>query len=583
MPEFDAVDKPESSDLEVVKLVQNRFTKSKRGRDEKVSEFPKLWDFAVKGKQWPKKRPSYRHSEVLNFTFSIIQSVIPIMTDVRPKVQALPREPEDTIFADLLSQVITDIWDRLYFDQQVVECIFDALVFGTSISMVGWDAEANHGVGDIIWKVVDPMMCYPDPLATDINSPDSGFFGYIEEVDLGELRRKHPDKADRLTTEQIERNKFKNIDVEDVDKIDPDREGETEQRNALLYRLWLKSDETEEYEEEVEGKVETRSKKKYPNGRYIEMCNNTILEDGENPFKDGLFPFARLVDHMVAREFWGIGEVDFLKSAQMSINKSISWILDSLDSTGKPIWIVDVQSGVDTDNLTNTPGLVVEKNAGSEVRREPGLPVPPSIFNVFNLLKVSFDQINGLGELSQGQAPSGVTSGAAIDSLQEAAQTRIRSKARNLESFLKQIGHLMVSRIMQFYKTPRMFRIVNDVSGVPEFFEFYIGDEGVKLQEIKPDDQGQMIPSGMQQIPMSTETKRKGFMDVKVSVGSALPFNKQMKTKQSFDLYDRQIIPAKEVLKNIDYPNWEAVAAEQEEKIAQQAEAAAAAEAQGGQ
>ena len=571
-----------SSELETVKLVNGLFNKSKRARSEKVSEFSKLWDFAVKGKQWPKKRPSYRHSEVLNFTFSIIQSIIPIMTDVRPKVEVLPREPEDRIFAEVLSKVIEDTWGRLYFDQQVVEAIFDAMIFGTSISMIGWDKDANFGIGEVTWKVVDPLMCYPDPLATDINSPESKFFGYIEEVDLGDLKRKYPDKADRLTYQTIEKKKEKNIDVEDVDKIDPEREGVTEAQNALLYRLWMKSEETENYTLE---NGEEGSKKKYPNGRYIEMCNNTILVDvgdkGDYPFKDGMFPFARLVDHMVAREFWGIGEVEFLKSAQMSLNKSISWILDSLDSTGKPIWVVDVQSGVDTDNLTNTPGLVVEKNAGTEVRREPGLPVPPSIFNVFNLLKGSFDQINGLGELSQGQKPAGVTSGAAIESLQEAAQTRIRQKARNLETFLRQVGHLMVSRIMQFYKVPRMFRVVNPVDGFPEYFEFYIGDEGVKLQNIK-EVEGQMVPSGMVNVPLSKETNRKGFMDVTVSVGSALPFNKQMKTRQSFELFDRQIIPAKEVLKNIDYPNWEAIAAEQEEKLAMQAEAAAQAEAQKG-
>jgi hypothetical protein len=393
------------------------------------------------------------------------------------------------------------------------------------------------------------------------------------------LRRKHPQKSDYLSASTVEKKVAKNIDVEDVDKIDKNREGSSDSQNALLIRCWLKPNETTNYLEEHEGEQVEVTKKVYPQGRYIEVCGSQLLLDTENEYKDGLFPFARLVDHSVTREFFGIGETKFLKSPQMMLNKVLCWIMDSLDSTGKPQWIVDFQSGVDADNLTNEPALVVQKNQGTEVRKEPGAPIPAGMFNVFNLVKISFDQINGLGEPSQGQRPAGVTSGAAIESLQEAAQTRIRQKTRNLETYLKQVGNFVASRIMQFYTTTRMFRITNVKTGIPEFFEFYIGAGGVvKYQKLTPDEKGTYVPGGMVDVPISKELTRKGFPDIRVTVGSALPFARHLKAETAFRMFQLHIIDGEEVLKTVQWPNWEKVQMRMQEQAQRQAQV----EAQGG-
>lgn len=571
--ELDRVDTDTIEEQETVRKIYSLFNRSKRASAKFRNKLKPNWEFVVDQAQWPHRLPKYRHQEVLNFTFSIIQSIIPVMTDNRPMVDVLPTEPEDRDFAAMLSGVIEDIWERINLDMRMVEVIFDALTLGTGITYVGWDKEMERGMGNIDVQVVDPIYCYPDPHAVDVNGKGSKFFIYTEPVFIGELKRRYPDKADRIGWSKTKPENTSKVETAYMEwdtgwNPEDQKDEEDGQDDTLLIRAWVKSDETFEEESLIGNEKKYIKKKKYPKGRYVEICNGVLLKDEENEFTDGLFPFAKLVDHAIPRQFWGIGEVEMLKSPQRIINKIHSWILDALNLTGKPVWIVDTSSQVDPDLITNEPGLVIPKTPGSEVRREPGIDIPPSMFNMFQMTKAAFDTINGLGELSQGQKPSGVTSGVAIESLQEAAQNRIRQKNRNFEYFLGDFGKLIISRIMQFYNVPRMIRILNSPSGIPEFFEFSVSGNQAMIKQIETDE-----ASGETQYKDLKTANIKGFPDIRIAVGSALPYAKQQKAQMSLQLFDRQIIDAEEVLSSIQWPNKEVVIERQKQKMEQMAEA----------
>lgn len=563
---------------ELVRKTYKMFTSAKQNKALYDKDWIEYYKF-FRGDQWKERRPIYRNSEVLNYVFSAIQTIVPIMTDNRPNIETQPQEPSDLEFSEIMTQILRAKWDKNNWNNVVSESIVDMCIYGTAIFEVAWDEELDDGLGDYTFKTVDPFYFFPDPDAPDINDPKCKYVITAIPTDIGEVKKKYPDKAhlikpdlSNITMAKTAREDLMDFKVrrptDDIVVADYDYLDEAKKSNQVLVTTcWLKDDTLEEIElaETNEGKVEKRKKKvkKFPNGRKIVIANGVLLEDVSNPYIDGKFPFAKYVDYILPREFWGQGEIETLQSPQRIINKLISYIMDVLILMGNPIWVVDTSSGIDTDNLFNIPGAVIEKNPGTEVRREAGVQLQPFVFNTLQYFTERvFSQIAGVNEVSQGARPMPDLSGVAIQYLQEANQTKLRLKARNLEGALKDAGELMVSRILQFYTDVRVVRIT-DNQGATKYFKFSINENldesglitrtaDIQKSSVDPDT-GEIIDEGLEEVAI------KGNLDIIVSTGTTLPFAKAQKSAQARQLFVDGVIDAEEYLKAIDYPNREKI------------------------
>ncbi len=602
---------PSHEEEQAIKLTEKYFSKAKAARkayDQKWLDYYK--DF--RGKQWKEKRPSYRHSEVVNLIFRAIQSDVPILTDGMPKPEYIPQEPGDLELAEILNDVLASDWASGNWLYKLTEAIYDAHFYGTGFGGMPYDPDASNGAGRIVFRSEDTFCQYPDPSARDVNE-DSNYHVHAEPQDIERLKRKYPHVAQYLKPDLIDlsRRDRANFSEDTKYKSPTDSRMITEGQSgydveakdeALEVTLYI-HDPTYCEEEIAEKDPETGGEKKaylqklkYPNGRKIVVVNGVLCENGPIPYEDKKFPYLRLVNYILPREFWGISEVEQLESPQKIFNKLISFALDVLTLMGNPVWIVDNTSGVDTDNLFNRPGLVVEKEPNSEVRREEGVQLQPYVLQMIDRMKSWFDDVSGDTDASRGLQPGGVTAASAIEALQQASQTRLRQKTRNIDAFMQDFGKMYASRVFQYYDSPRVFRVTGSNNST-RYFKFHVEkrpvtEPRISVDPITGEERTELVPTGEVQkiakvrdfvlgddgqyhLTQEREYQAQGEFDVRVNTGSVLPFEKNRIEQQSFNLFDRQIIDAEEVLKNIKYPNAESVLKRMAEKQAMAAQQAA--------
>lgn len=590
---------PTPEEKRAIKLVESLFEKSKKHKekyDEKWLDNYK--DF--RGKQWKEARPQYRHSEVVNLIFQSIQSSVPIITDARPKFEFIPEEPSDREFAEIMNQISEADWIKYNWQNELVEAVYDAAFYGTGFASMHFDPDMEYGLGAAVMRSEDPFYVFPDPQARDINK-ESRYFIYAEPLEVPEIRKRYeqgkyvkPDMVDLYKGSKTELDKIKFKSPVDNKTIleGPSTSEIKDDNRSLVKTLYIKDDEIEELEREVQnakGEIvkEFQQKLKYPKGRKIVVASGVVLEDKEIEYEDGMFPYARLVNYTLPREFFGISDVEQLSGPQKVFNKLLSFSLDVLTLMGNPIWVVDTSSGIDTDNLFNRPGLIVEKQPGSEVRREEGVQLQPFVLQLVDRMKSYFDDVGGQNEVSRGVRPEGITAAEAIKSLQEAAQQRLRLKSRFLDQFLQDLGQMYLSRALQFYSAPRVFRITNN-DGSQNYFKLHIETKvdanGEPLLDQKGNPVRSMKLQNFEQLPDGSvgegpvqERPIKGQLDVRVATGSVLPFAKKEKFAVAQQLFDRGAIDGLELLKAAEYPNAEEIFAKVQERKAAEAAAQMAA------
>lgn len=590
---------PSPEDRKLIKMVERLFEKAKRHRNLYDNDWLDHYHL-FRGKQWKESRPSYRHSEVINFIFRTIQSTVPMQVDARPRFEFLPEEPSDYEFSQILNEVAEADWQKKNWQEQLLEVVYDANFYGTGLSEVCHDEKANLGVGEVKYLSEDPFYCFPDPEARDVNTA-CGFFIVAKPVEVHKLKKKYPDKKDFIRADLLDLMKGSKTDFaplkfrSPVDRKVLDTGSQTmdlvDKEKCLEITCYMTPEFCEDDYEEVEKslrdpdsgeeKAVYEQRARWPNGRKVVIANGVLLEADKPLYDDGKVPLQRYVNYLLPREFWGISEIEQLKGPQRMFNKVFCFALDVLTLMGNPIWKVPSTSGVDPENLTNRPGLVVEYDGDNPPMREEGVQLQPYVLQIAERLAEYVDSISGSQDVTRGIQPTGVTAASAITALQEAANTRVRLKSKLLDGYLQQVGQAWLSRTLQYRTAPEIFRLTN-AEGANKYFRMHVEPNG--YEKTGPDGQptGEMgtrvhyqplEPGGGIDPEKGKVYELAGKFDVRVSTGSSLPFNKAEKEQRLTKLFELGIVDAEEVLKGTEYPNWQAVLQRMEQKKMQEQQA----------
>lgn len=581
MPKTDGKDKTGSATPDF-KMAMKLYAQGKQVRKTYDQDWSK-WERWYKGQQYDWRRPSYKASPALNILRPTVQTILPILTDTSPSFDIMPQEPSDFQFADIINELVDSWWQKRNMQMVITYPILDCLIMPAGVVKCVWNDDLD-GVGDIEVTRVDPRNIYIDADATDFT--DAKYCIEEKWMAISELRMKFPDKSKLITGGKTSTDPMKTLEqnlysgqINLQSPIDQDIPIETsgnvqynssysagDIKTLKVLECWIQSDELEEIQQDDKeaGTSKTILKKKYPRGQVITILpdSQVLLQVAENPYGDGRFPYVRFVDNVVPGKFWGEGEVGPLLETQKLINKVGATITDWCNRMTNNVWILDDDSGVTPNMITNQVGLILTKRRGTEVKRDPAPPLPPEVFSFYQLLMALADQQSGVHDVTAGRKPTGITAAAAIQEMQDASQTRIRLKERNLQASLVQLGYMVTSRMLQFYTTPRVVRITGK-SEWPEFFEVYFSKSeqdsytaNQKHYEFAPETRQYKAVGEWTEIGPS-----KGEFDIQVQAGTSMPFMKQRRSQLAFQLYTAQppAIDQEALLKTVDFPDYQEV------------------------
>ena len=577
-------------DQEDVKALMKKLKAWKQVRDLYSKPWMSYY-YLYRGRQWGTKRAKWKNSEIVNIIWQTIQASYPMQTDVRPKFTFLPMEPTDIPFAALIEKISDSDWDKWGWMQAVLEVILDGYVLGTGVSSMKWNQSLEYGIGAPVYKSEEPYYIIPDPDCNDVNDEDSEGLFHTYPVTTSKLKQEYPQFASKIKSDTKDWLKTKKTDIK-TDSFYSIHQSSTMEmpeetlggdskadllEKTLVIEAFLKPTDVSEEVSQGEGEQKLYTyKKKYPKGRHVVIACGMKLKDEELPYEDGLICYSKYINYCDSREFWGISEVEQLESPQRIFNRILCYAIDIMLYCSNPSWIVSTDADVDTDNMNNQPGQIIEKSPNGQVQRVPGDQLPPHFMNVLDRLYKWSADMGGMGEFSKGNAEGGVTAASAIEQLINAARQRIRQKQRNLDVYLKSVGRQYLNRILQYYTIPRIYRLTKD-DGSPYWMKMSI--------EKQPDDSGDLETSAVIQSYWEGEGGKieqseiqriylRGELDIRVQAGSDLPFEAADKERKALALFDRGIIDAEEVLDQLQYPNKEKILMRMQEMQAQQQQAA---------
>jgi hypothetical protein len=461
------------------------------------------------------------------------------------------REPGDEVPAALQNAVKDLYWEQLGIPETLDRVGMMADRLGTGLIKVHWDPQANEGLGDLRadWWPTDQAIGEPGKVKFD----DMRWFCTWSWLDQKECETKYGGKPEDPGEEN------KNADMGDLEDRTRDTTGtmynvsdydaplETtttgkmpadsffsadEDSKKVLREEWWVKDDAIEVTEGDEG--EKTKKKKYPGGRLIVRVGKQIVVDKKNPYDHGKWPYAKDIDELDPKRFWGDTSIRHAIPVQKEHDVCFSIIANNMHLNTNTPWINPFNSGIDDGDL-QTQGSI----AGGIIRCRPNAPpsrMPPTAIshNLFDWYDRTAEEIDNLMEIQQVIPPGArgyPASGEVIEQLRESQLVKIRARANNRARCVQRVVELLGATVAQFYTEERYIRIVGPL---PEALRKLAADS-------IGDEEGQIRPNGSNGYFVKVDPKAIARrLDVRVIEAVWEPLSKKSQIDQLTHLMELQ-------------------------------------------
>jgi hypothetical protein len=130
------------------------------------------------GMQWTKEqvnelRKRAQEPLVVNVIYPAVEQAKAMLTANSPRFQSTARESSDVKSGQVMSDIMSWIWEQSNGNTQLKQAIDDYYVKGMGVLLTYSDPNADYGKGEIFIKAIDPLDLYICPSSTDPFSRDA--------------------------------------------------------------------------------------------------------------------------------------------------------------------------------------------------------------------------------------------------------------------------------------------------------------------------------------------------------------------------------------------------------------------------
>ena len=512
----------------------------------------------------------------VNYLFSTVMSIAPLLTDNRPTWSIRAEKPFMQKLVDTYSMCLEYLWEKLDMDDRMFKAVVDALVMKNGIFKVTFDPDKDT-FGECRVDIVDPRVFFEAPGYDD--NWDCDFQGTRERKPISWIRRNFPEKGMDVKQDEDEP-KLASSDKENY---------ELQSNFATVYEVWSRDDEVEEYfldgadgtpELDEKGKKKKSERPRYPHGKITTFTKDVLLQERASPYKHNNPPYVKLYDYIMPHSSIGMGEGDQIEQLNRSINRGMQLMDKFMTLYNDPNWLVDETSGIDAESVKQDlpgGGNVWSYNSGvteHPIKRVEMGSLSPDIYNYIAMLPRVLEEVTGVTDVTKGIQNKTEKSATEISTLIESSYTRTRQRVRNLEFSIKRVCHLLVDIMQQYYSEIRDFNIKTDDN--LEFMK--VSNSRAYTDQMMQPSQNPANEQQEQQEQRDWEEYNKFLetfgevdevyanFDLQIETNSTLPMDKQSLANLFLRLAAMKVVDPQAVIEQLNIPKGEEIIKRMEQR-----------------
>jgi len=252
---------PKLSNKKKAETVYQLFQKSSgTWRSKWEAQAQKCYDFYHNDQLSAEELRTLEESGMPTFTINRITPVIEMMkyfsTSKTPRWQAVAAEGSDTDVASVHADIAEYCWHLSNGDSIYSSVIQDALVKGVGWFQIDVDPDLDKGMGEVVYKRLEPFDVYVDPMARDFLMRDAAYIIIKKDLSKTQLMQLYPESKAKIRKATSSANNSNGMFMTDRDTMASD----SIQPNDVGYDAY--DPETSELDDVIDI-YETYSKEKY--------------------------------------------------------------------------------------------------------------------------------------------------------------------------------------------------------------------------------------------------------------------------------------------------------------------------------